>query len=517
MSSNVWRFAGLAYWIFVVYIVSSMSWLRLVGLLCALGATFLFVLYRNQEQLLYQPKANPMMATVEDNPVMLRSPSEYDLEFEDVKYTTDDGERIVGWWVPQPNPAASPTLLWFHANAGNMGLRLPNLFLLYQRIGFNVMIISYRGYNTSTGQPSEPGLILDAKGAMQWLCNRKEVDLNSIFIYGRSLGGAVATALTQMICKGELEITTSHPDLTGSDDPLVTKKVPAPRPAGLILENTFTSISDLVDTLFPILRHFKKLILRLSWKTIDRIADVDVPILFLSGREDELVPPIHMDRLSQAAIKAPRRLFFSVQNGTHNDTWLQGGLDYVQTIRYFVEVLTNNPAEATGSNNNSTLAPITNANETIPKGELLERAADASVLRSMCSLFAALTGRSWTFSAQRLSEEERAECERLGINPDEGVIYAARPHSAHDEAKYVRPARPTPATLEEITDDEEAEDSEPESSSALRRSQPAPAAAAATTSEIPEPESSSDTGQTEEGPTRRRRPVGAVDVENEID
>lgn len=40
---------------------------------------------------------------------------------------------------------------------------------------------------------------------------------------------------------------------------------------GVILENTFTCISDMVDHIFPHLTYFKPFIQRIFWPTVDRI------------------------------------------------------------------------------------------------------------------------------------------------------------------------------------------------------------------------------------------------------
>jgi pimeloyl-ACP methyl ester carboxylesterase len=74
--------------------------------------------------------------------------------------------------------------------------------------------------------------------------------------------------------------------------------------AGLILENTFTSISDMVDRIFPFLANFKHLILRINWPTIERIPKIKLPILFVVGSIDEIVPPDHVHRLNEAASNA---------------------------------------------------------------------------------------------------------------------------------------------------------------------------------------------------------------------
>ncbi|KAI7992011.1 Alpha/beta hydrolase domain-containing protein WAV2 [Camellia lanceoleosa] len=75
--------------------------------------------------------------------------------------------------------------------------------------------------------------------------------------------------------------------------------------AGLILENTITSILDMARVLLPFLKWFigssssngpKVLnsLVRFPWSTIDVIGQIKQPILFLSGLQDEMVPPPHI-------------------------------------------------------------------------------------------------------------------------------------------------------------------------------------------------------------------------------
>ena len=126
-----------------------------------------------------------------------------------------------------------PNLIFFHGNAGNIGSRLPNIDLLVKRLNCNVLILAYRGYGHSEGKPSEKGLQLDAEATLEYALNREDIDNDRIFVFGRSLGGAVAAQLAQN--KGNSI-------------------------KGIILENTFTSIADLVDVLMPFVAVFKSII-----------------------------------------------------------------------------------------------------------------------------------------------------------------------------------------------------------------------------------------------------------------
>ena len=83
-------------------------------------------------------------------------------------------------------------MIFFHENAGCIGTRLPNIEKIVKSTNSNVLILAYRGYSDSEGEPSEEGLKLDAEATLEYAQNREDIDNSRIFVFGRSLGGAVA-------------------------------------------------------------------------------------------------------------------------------------------------------------------------------------------------------------------------------------------------------------------------------------------------------------------------------------
>ena len=100
----------------------------------------------------------------------------------------------------------------------------------------NLIIFGYRGYGKSEGIPSEKGLLMDGSAVAHYVFEDEEagkyVDRNQVYLFGRSLGGAVAAVVAL-------------------DTPLPFK--------GVIIENTFTTMADLVDIMFPFLKYVKKI------------------------------------------------------------------------------------------------------------------------------------------------------------------------------------------------------------------------------------------------------------------
>ena len=304
-------------------------------------ALFLYVLWAYQESLLYQPKVFPQYTRPQDNPPGYRTPAEQSMPFEDVYLDTPDGCRLHAWWIRPHSPSERrqrATLLFFHANAGNMGFRLDNIRQMYNEFKLNVFILSYRGYGNSSGTPTEAGILLDAETTWQHLTQRSDVDTSRLIVFGRSLGGSVAIALASKHC-APADGDDAAAGVGGGGGPYVS---------GLIVENTFTSISSLVNTLFPLLSPLKPLILRLDWPAVQRIALVTCPLLLLSGQLDEVVPAAHMQDLFDAAVRSRSKEILKIKTGMHNNSWQEGGEEYKQSVMRFLQAFVGVDVEGSG-------------------------------------------------------------------------------------------------------------------------------------------------------------------------
>jgi alpha-beta hydrolase superfamily lysophospholipase len=249
---------------------------------------------------------------------MHATPASYGLAFEEVWLTVagdGDGprERIHGWWIPGPD-AAAPTLLYLHGARRNLS---DNLFRIqrFQRMGFAVLAIDYRGFGRSDGElPSEAQAYEDAQAAWQHL-RLLEPDPRRRFVYGHSLGGAVA-----------IELATRNDDI-----------------AGLIVESTFTSMSDMAEAMgyanLPI-----ALVLTQRFDSMGKIRGVRAPVLFVHGTSDRFVPAEMSERL-YAAAPEPKRLFL-VEGGNHSNAPAMAFDRYQAAVRDFLVLVRDGPARA---------------------------------------------------------------------------------------------------------------------------------------------------------------------------
>jgi len=260
----------------------------------AIGAVYL-LLALLEPAMIYHP-----------SPEQEPTPADLGMRFEDVVFETADGERLRGWWLP-PGGAGDgegplPALLFFHGNAGTRVNRLHNLGLLY-REGLGVFIFDYRGYGGSSGSPSEQGLISDGVAAFDWLAGRAAG--RPIVLFGRSLGAAVAAQVALL------------------------------RPArGLIMESAFTSVPAMAKHVLP-LPGISRLV-RTGFDNRKALAELDLPLLFIHGEQDELVP-FQMGRELFEQARSPRKVFHAVPEGRHNDTYIAAGPDYIRRVVSFLE------------------------------------------------------------------------------------------------------------------------------------------------------------------------------------
>ena len=112
--------------------------------------------------------------------------------FAEVSFSTEDGERIIGWWAPPP--ARAGVVLFLHGTPSTLSdtvWRLPDL----RKSGLGVMAIDYRGYGDSTGTPSELGFRADARAAFDFI--RAVAPASKVAVFGESLGTGIAVALAR--------------------------------------------------------------------------------------------------------------------------------------------------------------------------------------------------------------------------------------------------------------------------------------------------------------------------------
>jgi fermentation-respiration switch protein FrsA (DUF1100 family) len=203
---------------------------------------------------------------------------------QDIDLEQPDGNRLHLRWCPVAG--ASGALLYCHGNAGNLSGRAAAVRDLMTGLGESVLIFDYPGYGRSGGKPSEEGCYAAAERAFDWLTQEKGIPPERIILFGKSLGGGVAT-----------ELATRRPH------------------RALVLVKTFTSVPDLGRELY-------------SWvpascgghnrfDNLAKIGQCPGPVFIAHGDADRLIPYSHAEKL-HAAAPEPKALY-RIPGCGHND------------------------------------------------------------------------------------------------------------------------------------------------------------------------------------------------------
>lgn len=194
------------------------------------------------------------------------------MQYSEITLKSADGTKLQAWFIYQDkSPEHRDTIIFLHENAGNIGLRMDYFEILYKHLDVNIVAVAYRAYSGSEGTPTEPGLIMDAEAAVAFCKQEKRINDEKVFLCGRSLGGAVAVHVAARMSENQDFYLN-----------------------GVIVESTFTSISDMANQVFPFLANLpcglKEKMTKLQWKSIDKVPEIKFPLLYISGDKDTFVP-----------------------------------------------------------------------------------------------------------------------------------------------------------------------------------------------------------------------------------
>ena len=259
----------------------------IIGIAVLYGGVIL-LMYMFQASMIYLPERK-----------MVANPGEIGLPFEKVYFESNDGVQLFGWFVPAEDTRG--VVLFCHGNAGNISHRLDMLRILH-RLGMSTFLFDYRGYGKSGGKPSELGTYDDTAGALRWVTERCGLAPHDIIMLGRSLGGAIAV----------------H---TAYNSP----------PRMLIIDSSFTSVTDLARELYPWapVKH----LMRFKYSTERHLENIACPVLIIHSTDDDLVPFSHGKRLFDRA-REPKE-FLEITGG-HNNGYLVSEEHYAAGLDSFL-------------------------------------------------------------------------------------------------------------------------------------------------------------------------------------
>ncbi|MEQ1564847.1 MAG: alpha/beta hydrolase [Myxococcota bacterium] len=207
---------------------------------------------------------------------------------EEVTFESLDGTLLYGVWAHQP--VASPPLLFLHGNTGNIDTYANYVEYYWSWGTYDVFAVDYRGFGRSEGVPDADVLNLDGVAAAEYVSSIAGVVPEKVPWLTVSLGSAVAV----------------HANAE------VGAKV-------VVLDSMFASADAVLDD-------SSGLDLPLGWFIEDPIYDnvawigeMQDPVLLIHGRDDDFIPPDHVEALYEAA-PSPKSL------------WRPAGVDHAEAI-----------------------------------------------------------------------------------------------------------------------------------------------------------------------------------------
>lgn len=207
---------------------------------------------------------------------------ELPLTAEEVRIATSDEEVLSA--VLYRAQASRGVILYFHGNAGSLRT-WKDVSSDLVPLGYDTLVVDYRGYGKSTGRITEAGLYEDGRAAYRWLIQQGYRE-DDVILYGRSIGSGVASRLAS-----EVEARA------------------------LVLESPFSSLVTLGRELMP--WALPRLTLRFRFPNQDHLAETSLPVLLLHGSEDELIGAHHSQTLAE--VLGERAELHLIEGGAHND------------------------------------------------------------------------------------------------------------------------------------------------------------------------------------------------------
>lgn len=213
---------------------------------------------------------------------------------------TEDNEKLQAYLVS--SDSTTKILIYFHGNAGNISGRLIDL-LEINRIGINVLGISYRGYGKSSGRPDEQGIYKDGFAAYEYVTKKLGYNSKDIVVLGRSIGSTVATSVAK------------ERDL-----------------AGLILVTPMTNGKEYAK--FHGLG-FISFLAGSAFNNSERIKKIPCPTLIVHGDKDNTVP-VFMGKAIYDGSAAKNKKLVIIPGAEHNDLSTVFENEYWRAIKEFI-------------------------------------------------------------------------------------------------------------------------------------------------------------------------------------
>lgn len=125
----------------------------------------------------------------------IKTPGEYGIPFESVRYPTENNKKLYGWWIPAPQEKSetASTLILVHGWNRNVGRMMPYIKALHPA-GYNLLVFDSRNHGSSDPDEfsSMPKFTEDIVASINFLEKKPECNMEGLGIIGLSMGGAAS-------------------------------------------------------------------------------------------------------------------------------------------------------------------------------------------------------------------------------------------------------------------------------------------------------------------------------------
>jgi alpha-beta hydrolase superfamily lysophospholipase len=217
---------------------------------------------------------------------------------------------VLGYRLYAHQPGA-PVILYFHGN-GEIASDHDFIAPSYHAAGASLLVVDYRGYGWSTGEPKVSALLSDVQPVLDALPDvLKPAGLTDqrLVVMGRSLGSACA-----------IHLARHHPA----------------RVRGIIIESGFAHAIPLLARLgLPanLLANVPDPI-----GNVRKMGEIDLPLLVIHGEDDNLIPVNNGQALYDASPALIKRIV-RIPGAGHNDLLMFGAQPYFAAIQEFLTAI----------------------------------------------------------------------------------------------------------------------------------------------------------------------------------
>ncbi len=241
-----------------------------------------------------------------------------DLAAQPVTFASDLGANVHGWWCPIQNRRGAVLLL--------PGIRANRLSMIdrarfLHRAGYSVLLIDFQATGETKGDHITFGW-KESRDVLAAINFVRHIDPTAcVAIIGSSLGGVAALLATPPLRVDGLVLEEVYPTIE-----IATRNR---------MENYLGRVGRILTPVLLNQLQWRLGVSALQLRPVDHIANVECPVLIMSGEKDRNSRPSDTQMLFERA-RSPKQLWF-VPNAGHVDLHRAARVDYESRVLAFLE------------------------------------------------------------------------------------------------------------------------------------------------------------------------------------